>query len=189
MKAFRVKDLMINVIPQRSGGGGGTSMPGPDDDVTEFTPTTPIIVLPKYYAIVGDMIAKIGRLNPEVFDAAALDLGRQMFGLIANAQCEADMPTCRDLPEWFSRTAVFGRGVAQCTEDMPTCNYNEPLSWVAEGIGLKFEDLVIVNEFLKDLVPGITRLENQRLDLARKEAGKWVPKLEGVIDELKKPAK
>lgn len=189
MKAFRVKDLMINVIPQRSG-GGGSSMPGPDDDIDDFSPWTPIIIIPKYYAVIAKLVAKSAKFNKEVLDVAALEVGREIVGRMAVSYCSEDMPTCRDLTPWVSRVAAGGGGgAAICTEESPTCRNDARLSLVASVPSLDFEDLVIVKEQLSELVADITRLENRRLDLARKEASKLVPKLESAIDELKKAAK
>lgn len=187
MKAFRVKDLMINVIPTRLG-GGGAGMSGPDDDVTDLNYLAPYMILPKYYAIIGELVEKRALLNKEVFDVAARELGREIVGRIAAGYCTEDMPTCRDLDGWVSRTAVVG-AASSCTEDMPTCNNNIRFSMIASMPSLDFEHLAIVKELLSGLVADITKLENNRLDLARQEKDKWSPKVEGVINELNKGGK
>ena len=166
MKAFKVKDLMINVIPQRLG-SGGAGMPGPDDDITDFPPTiTPVIMVAKFspqFRIVSELAVKFDQLDPEVVETVAQEAGR---------------------------FAAAGMLVGLCTEDMPTCRANQIISPVASlGDGLRFQDLVEAKVLLNEAVVRISELENSRLNMARQQADKLIPKLEGALDELRKATK
>ena len=163
MKAFMVKDLMINVIPQEIG-SSGVAYPGPDDDITDFPPTiTPVIAVarfsPRFHVITQVAEGSIERLSPEILDNVALEAGK---------------------------AAVAGAfiGTAQCTIDMPTCEANQIISPVASHNALRFEDLAIAKGLLVEAVERITALEKSRLRLASAQAEELIPRLEGALEEL-----
>lgn len=164
MKAFRVKDLMINVVPQAIG-KGGVGHPGPDDDIDDFPPTiTPIIMVAKFsprIRVIDQFAGKVEQLDLHILDTLALDAGR---------------------------AAVAGMfvGTALCTEDMPTCRANPRISPVASMTdGLRFEDLVQVKDLLNQALERINRLEESRLALGRRNARGLVPMLESAAAELR----
>lgn len=163
MKAFRIKDLMINVVAQR--GSGAAGMPGPDDDITDFPPhLTPVIMVAQYsprFRAIGQFAGNIERLSPDAVNKLSIEAGN---AAVAGA---------------LFRTAL-------CAEDSPTCAANQIISPVATlGASLRFDDLVMVKGLLTEAVEGITELENSRLELAHKQADELIPKLEGAIEELK----
>jgi hypothetical protein len=167
MKAFRVKDLMVNLIPRR-GGGGGTGMPGPDDDINTFPPTiTPIISVavfsPKVRYLVN-FAGKLDELEPQYLERVVMDLGQAAFaGLLA------------------------GNNNFQCAEPEATvrlCQRNPVLSRVAHSDALRFDDLVEMKPILRDALDRITEIEKGRLIEAQRNAGEIVPKLQAAIVEL-----
>jgi hypothetical protein len=158
--SFRVKDLMINVLPVR-GGGGIAGLVDPESDV-DFTPISPVVILAARMNKLR-AIEKIGlaRLTTEGFNAAALDIGRVAIG------------------------SMF-----LCAEDMPTCGANEAISPVATPMeGLRVGDLVVAKEVLTEALESINQLEAKRLKLARNEAKEVAPLLEDALAELRRPGK
>jgi hypothetical protein len=159
MRAFKVKDLMINVVPQKASGGGGTSLPGPDSDITDFPPTiTPVIMVAKetYRLRVLDKI-KIEQLDVAVLENLAVQVGRAAVA-----------------------------GMFLCTEEMATCQANERISpFASMAESLRFDDLITVRGLLDETMSQISMLEKSRLEEARGQAAELIPMLEGALSELK----
>jgi hypothetical protein len=115
------------------------------------------------FQLIRELAVKVDQLDPEVMENVAQEAG--MY-------------------------AMAGMFVGLCTEDSPTCRANQIISPVASlGDGLRFEDLVEVKVFLNEAVARITDLENSRLNMARQQADKLIPKLEGALEELRRVAK
>ena len=156
-RAFRVKDLMINVLPARGRGGASAGLIGPDQDITDFTPITPIvIVVSKLYNLRAIEKLGLSRLTVDGFDAAALNLGRAALS-----------------------------GMFLCTENMPTCGANEAISPVATPLErLRLEDLVVAKEVLTEVIQSIDKVEVQRMRQVRSEVKEVAPLLEEALAEL-----
>ena len=91
LRAFRVKDLMISLVP------GGTSIPT-DEGGPLPTPITPVattaLISPKIRAF--RKIATLAQpINSEFMDRFAQEIGYDVLG---QALCTSDMPTSPTLP-------------------------------------------------------------------------------------------
>lgn len=84
---FKIRDLMINIIPERkvAGSGGGVMMPTPTEPIpTPLTPFTPVIhvaaqrTIFEKIAVGAERGAKAGKLSPEfeaLVNGAVMDAG------------------------------------------------------------------------------------------------------------------
>ena len=161
IRAFRVKDLMINVVPQSSD-GGTAGMPNPDDDIDPRGPGSPIIRVAQLSAKLFAMgfFSKVAELDLQVVDHVALNIGRAALAPALSA--------------------------ALCTEDMATCQANPRISpYASLDQGLRFQDLIEAKVALTETLNMITEIEDARLAQARKLSGEFIPRLEGALDELK----
>lgn len=150
MATFKIKDLMINVIPDRlRGGGGGSSLCSADQstsDHTPITPWTPVVMTarltPRFQAL-----EKIGtkQLDGAALEGFARDVGRATVG------------------------AAFAPGAALCTQDMATCAGNPRISpFASAGDFLTLNDLPEIRLHLAETVKAIEQVEAQ---LEKRAAG------------------
>lgn len=136
---FRVRDLMINVAPAASAGGGAVGL-FEDTPPTPLTPITPVAAVAAYtprLRLVDALVATktLGKdvsVEREQFigaqlDRVALDVGRAVIG--------------SHLASKLGRAAL-------CTQDMPTCDANQLISrFASEGLGvLRTADLALLKE-------------------------------------------
>jgi hypothetical protein len=157
---FRIKDLMINVIPSAFVGGGGSSQPGPDDDMNDIpwwlTPVISIAVQTSKF----QAIRKVGLENLAAVEMehVAHDLGFAALG-----------------------------GAFLCSQDMPTCAQNPRISpWATPGVALRFDDLPEVKLLLNEALEYITKIENSRFQQAQADASTLIPLLEDALRELRR---
>lgn len=161
MNTFKIKDLMINVIPDRlRGHGGGSSLCSADQstaDHTPITPWTPVVMTAK----LTTRFRALERIDAKKLDGAALegfahDLGRAAVG------------------------AAFIPGAALCTQDMATCAGNPTISPVASaGDFLRLDDLPEIRLHLTETLKAIEAVES-RLEKRAVEHG---PDLSGKLVE------
>ena len=161
MATFKVKDLMINVIPERTSAGGGTFLPGPDSDTSEFPPTiTPVIMIARdsyKLEFLNKFKGNVDQLNPQLIDKVADKMGQLAMG---------------------------GAITALCTQDMPTCD-GRLISPVAMEPGrLTLQDLVSVKGLLKDAIHSIDQVEASATKRAFADE-KLVSRLEAGVEALK----
>lgn len=171
LKQFKIKDLMINVIPEKwtvGGGGGGASLCSMDQasvDHTPITPHTPVILVARYTPrmnVLDSFADQIDNLEAEQLEHIALDMGR---------------------------AAVAGklmRGTALCTQEMATCANNERISpWASDGAFLDASDLADLKIQLRDAVMQIEKVEEAFEQRTREHARDLAPRLESALKDLK----
>ena len=166
MSTFKIRDLMINVIPKqtvdRGGRAGLCAMEGSTADYTPITPHTPVILVAQYsprFTVLEGLAEKVDRAGTEAITNIAADVGR---------------------------AAVAGQFMALCAEDMATCANNEVLSPVAFGMDiLRVADLPALKLQLQDSIKAIDVVERNLGQLAQKQARDLLPRLEAAVDELK----
>ena len=161
MATFRVKDLMINVIPKKfPGGGGSTGLCSADQataDHTPITPHTPVVMVanltPKF-----ESLKNIDQLDRGTLDQLATDIGR---------------------------AAVGGGLVALCTQDMATCEGNARISPYASTV-----DFLVPTDFpalrlqMQDAVRRIEEAEHVLEERAMENRGELVPLLKDAVEAL-----
>jgi hypothetical protein len=162
-RAFRVKDLMINVMPGRLG-GGGTGYPTDDGWGTIPTPITPVVmtaILSRQVQRLERLTAQVEQIDIQVLDRVAMDIG------------------------W----AVMGSAF-RCTEDSPTCRANvriSPTAIINPNSVLRYEDLGEAREMLELALTKIAEVDDARLAQARKDCDELLPKLDAVKEALQAP--
>jgi len=158
---FKVKDLMIDVLLAR-GGGGGAAQPAP----TEPTPPSPI----SPYAAVASLERRLQTVD-KVMELRAPEGARVL----------------EDLAVELGRVMVGARAAAYCTEDMATCANNEPISpFASRGLAaLREADFGAIREQVLQMADWV----NERGDLLEKRAvehkKELIPRLEGALKFLK----
>ncbi|HHI94747.1 MAG TPA: hypothetical protein ENK04_14795 [Gammaproteobacteria bacterium] len=162
MRTYKVKDLMVNLMPLKTG-GGSVAYPGPDSDTSEFpTPLTPVIAVARdVYKLqfLDSYKGEINRLEPAQLERVATDIGR---------------------------AAVGGGLLALCSQDMATCEANENISPFASSIGgFQLDDLVYVKGLLNEAVARIEGVEAVAARRAKTDAQELIPMFEGALEELR----
>jgi hypothetical protein len=178
---FKVKDLMINVIPERFlGTTGGASLcadntPEESINYTPLTPMTPVIMVAKYTG----RLQVLDQLAPKIADARLGD------------EVTRDCPlrhVLEGVAVQVGRAAVAGKfvpGAALCAEDMGTCAANPFISPIAsEGLELRVTDLPEVRLLLQEAVRGIEAVEATWEKQTVAKGDEIRPRLESALQGL-----
>ncbi len=99
MATFKVKDLMINVIPKKFA-GGSVGLCATDQATAEYTPITPHtpVVMVANLTPKFESLKNIEQLDRGALDQLAVDVGRAAIGGGLAALCTQEMATCESMP-------------------------------------------------------------------------------------------
>jgi hypothetical protein len=136
---FKVADLTHKRISGVAFGSGSVGLVGPDDDVDDFSPISPWVMVAKVFSRLDYLDrVDVAKLDAQTLDRSALDVGRAVVA------------------------SKFFPGTAQCTIDMPTCSRNPQISPVASiANSVTNIDLGILRQQLTRALAHLEKLEGK----------------------------
>ena len=173
---FMVRDLIITVMPESRGtGGGDVGLVGPDQDVTDFSPISPWVHVATHGRAIRHLEGVVKEAVAEGVDGRAI----------------LESAAVRRVAEGLGGKIVGAAIIGAVGMPNPDCEGNSGLpTWISpiafEQLGsLRVEDLPVLKAELKRVLETVEQLETS-LRPSGAEAKQLSQRLEGALEELRR---